>query len=286
MNMTRWIAGVALAVPAVLTVVGSVGVTRFQAQAARVHQLPERSIRVESTTEALERGRHLATTLGGCAECHGSDFAGNVMEENAIMRLAAPNITPAGPVVAGYEDRDWYRAILHGVSPRGKNLVIMPSRELRTFSDADVLAIIAYLKSVPAARREVPETRVSLLGQAVLGLAGESIWAANKIAHDEPRAGRATPSGATVEHGEYLLGVCKGCHGRDLRGGLKMGPDAPPSADISPTSMANWSRPQLEALLRHGKKRDGTDVDPAMPWRAVSAVSDEELTAIWLALRE
>lgn len=286
MNVTRWIAGVALGLPALLTIVGTVGVTRFQAKATQPHSVPEPSLRAEATPEALERGRHLATTLGGCTECHGDNFAGRVMEDNAVMRLAAPNITPAGAVVAGYRDRDWYRAILHGVTPRGKNLVIMPSRELRTFSDADVTAIIAYMKSVPAVRSDVPQTRVSLLGQAVLGLAGEQLWAANKIDHEEPRAGRTTPSGATVAHGEYLIGICKGCHGQDLHGGLKMGPDAPPSADISPTSMKSWSRPQLETLFRQGKRRDGTDVDPAMPWRAMSTVTDDELTAMWLALRE
>lgn len=285
MNVTRWIAGVALAVPALLTVAGTVGVTRFQAKAARVHRVPEPSVRAETTPEALERGRHLATTLGGCTECHADNLAGRVMENNALVRLAAPNITPAG-VVSAYTDRDWYRAILHGVTPRGQNLLVMPSRELRTFSDADVLAMIAYVKSVPAVQSNVPETHVSLLGQAVLGLAGEEMWAANKIKHDEPRGGRSTPAGATVAHGEYLIGVCKGCHGQNLRGGIKMGPDAPPSADISPGSMASWTRPQLEQLLRQGKRRDGSDVNPAMPWRAMSAVTDEELTAMWLALRE
>jgi mono/diheme cytochrome c family protein len=207
------------------------------------------------------------------------------MEENAVMRLAPPNITAAG-VVAHYTERDWYRALLHGVDPRGRNLLVMPSKELRTFSDADILAIVAYVKSVPPVQSDVPETRVSLLGQAVLGLAGEELWAANQIQHDEPRAGRHAPSGATVAHGEYLIGVCKGCHGQDLRGGLKHGPDAPPSADISPPAMAGWSREQLDALFRQGKRRDGTEVNAGMPWRAFREVTDEELTAMWLALRE
>ncbi|RYZ02867.1 MAG: hypothetical protein EOO73_30245 [Myxococcales bacterium] len=285
MNVTRWLKTVALAVPALLAVVGTVGVTRFQAKAFQVHRIPEPSLPWAPPPTALERGRHLATTLGGCAECHGSNFAGRVMEDNALVRLAPPNITPAG-VVSGYTNRDWYRAILHGVDPRGRNLLLMPSRELRTFSNDDVQAIITYVKSVPPVRSAVPETRVSLLGQVVLGLAGENLWAANKIRHDEPRTERATPSGATVAHGEYLIAMCKGCHGQNLRGGLKPGPDSPPSADISPSAMTNWTLPQLRTLLRQGKKRDGTDVNPAMPWRAMTALTDEELTAMWLALRE
>ena len=86
-------------------------------------------------------------------------------------------------------------------------------------------------------------------------------------------------------HGEYLIGVCRGCHGADLRGGLRHGPDSPPSADISPARMAGWSREQLAQLFRQGKRRDGSQVDPAMPWRAMSQLTDDELTAIWLALR-
>lgn len=119
-----------------------VGVLRFRSAASRAHAIPPIAARAEATPAALARGRHLATTLGGCADCHAANFAGRVMEDNALLRLAPPNITPAG-VVRGYSDSDWYRALLHGVNPRGQNLVMMPSKELRTFSDADVLAIIA-----------------------------------------------------------------------------------------------------------------------------------------------
>lgn len=262
-----------------------VGVLRFRSAASRVHAIPAIAARAEATPTTLERGRHLATTLGGCADCHAANFGGRVMEENAVVRLAPPNITPAG-VVRGYSDSDWYRALLHGVNPRGKNLVMMPSKELRTFSDADILAIIAYIKSVPPVAAQPPPSRVSALGQIVLGLSGENLWAANVIDHAESRAGKTTPSGETVAHGDYLIGVCKGCHGADLRGGLRHGPpDAPLSANISPPAMAKWSRDQLQQLLRTGKRPDGTSVSDAMPWRAFSQVTDEELTAMWLALR-
>lgn len=285
MKVTRWASVVALGLLAALTLVAAVGVLRFRGKAQQANRVPQPSFVVEATPQALERGRHLASTLGGCTECHGSNLAGRVMEDNALVRLTAPNITPAG-VVGSYRDGDWYRAILHGVSPSGRNLLVMPSKELRTFSDADVAAMVAYVRSVPPVNARVPESHVSIWGQALLGLAGEQMWSANKIAHDEPRAGRITPAGANVAHGEYLIGVCKGCHGPDLRGGLKQGPDAPPSADISPPAMAGWSRDQFEGLLRRGKRRNGADVNPAMPWRAMSAVTDEELTAMWLALRE
>jgi mono/diheme cytochrome c family protein len=262
------------------------GVARFHAQAARVHDVPRRELQVAGTPAELERGRHLATTLGGCTECHGANLSGRVMDEDALVRLTAPNITPRG-VVSGYTDGDWYRAILHGVAPSGRSLLVMPAKELRTFSDADVLAMVAYVRSVPPVASELPPAKVSWLGQIVLGLANEDLWPANSIAHGESRESRTRPSGATVAHGEYLIGVCKGCHGPDLRGGLRHGPPSTPlSADISPPAMAGWSREQFERLLRSGKRRNGTEISPAMPWRALGGVTDEELTAMWLALRQ
>ena len=287
MNVKRWALRAALTALTLLLLLSVVGVLRFRAKAGRKHQLPERELVAATTPAELARGRHLASSLAGCTECHGETLAGKIMDDNALIRLTAPNITRGrGSAVLGYTDRDWMRAILHGIGPNGHNLLVMPSKELRTFSDHDVAAIIAYLKSVPAMDGAVPKSHVSLLGQALLGLAGEELWSANLIAHTESRAGKLTPSGTTVAHGEYLIGVCRGCHGYDLKGGLQHGPDAPPSADISAPAMSTWSRDQLARLLRQGKKRDGSEVSPAMPWRALSRVTDEELTAMWLALRE
>ncbi len=285
--MKRWAVRAVLTALTLFILLGVLGVLRFRAKAARKHQPPERELVAVSTAADLARGRHLASSLAGCTECHGERLAGKTMDDNVLIRLTAPNITRGpGSVVLGYTDRDWVRAILHGIGASGHNLLVMPSKELRTFSDHDVAAIIAYVKSVPPVAGAVPRPHVSWLGQAVLGLAGEELWSANLIAHAESRAGKLTPSGATVAHGEYLIGVCKGCHGYDLKGGLQHGPDSPPSADISPAAMNDWSREQLARLLRQGKKRDGSEISPAMPWRALSAVTDEELTAMWLALRE
>ena len=287
MKLRRVLARLGFALLVLLLFAIGFGVARFHLKASRQHVILPREFRVEARPAQLSRGKHLVETLGGCTECHGANLAGRVMDENPMLRLVAPNITRGrGGVVASYSDVDWMHAILHGVAPDGRNLAVMPSKELRTFSDQDVMAMIAYVRSVPAVDATPPTTRVSMLGKIMLGLAGKELWSANSIAHDEPRAGRATPSGATAAHGEYLIGVCKGCHGPNLKGGLKHGPDAPPSADISAPAMASWSREQLERLLRTGKRRDGTEISSAMPWRAMSQVTDEELTAMWLALRD
>jgi hypothetical protein len=37
--------------------------------------------------------------------------------------------------------------------------------------------------------------------------------------------------------------------------------------------------------VREGKRRDGTDVNPIMPWRSLRHLTDEKVQAIWFALR-
>jgi mono/diheme cytochrome c family protein len=286
MKLKSWATKALAGLLTLLVVLACVGVVRFRSKAGRAHRVPSRELPSQGTAAELARGEHLARSLAGCTECHGDTLGGKVMEENALLTLSAPNITRGrGGVVASYTGRDWANAILHGVAPRGRNLLVMPSKELRTFSDQDVAAIVRYMKTVPPVDSVVTTAEVRLLGQALLGLAGEELWSANLIRHDEPRA-PTTPSGPTVAHGEYLLGVCKGCHGPALKGGLRHGPDAPLSADISAPAMQAWSREQLERLFRDGLRRDGTKISDAMPWRALGRVTDDELTAMWLALRE
>jgi cytochrome c553 len=277
-------AGAALAV-SVIALAG-VGMARFEANSGRVHRIAESTLQVRDSAERVERGRHLALGLAGCGECHGARLEGRVMIDSPLMRVTAPNLTRgAGSVVLGYAERDWARTLQHGVGRDGHNLLIMPARELRKLSDDDLAAIVSFVRSRPPVDHRLEPSRVTPLGRAVLGLAGAELWSANRFAHDQPRAARATPAGATVEHGRYLIEMCRGCHGDNLKGGEKHGQDAPPSADISPTVMANWSLAQFEQLARHGKRRDGSKVNPAMPWPVLSNLSDDELRAMWLALR-
>jgi mono/diheme cytochrome c family protein len=275
------------ALAGVVVGVAGLGLARFHANSSRAHAIAPATLPLQSSPQRIERGRHLTLGWAGCAECHGPKLAGRLMSEDALMRVAAPNLTRgAGSVVQGYADRDWSRTLLHGVGRDGHNLLIMPARELRKFSDDDVASIVSYVRSLPPVDNQLEPSRVKPLGRVLLGLAGAELWSANLIAHAEPRAVSQTPSGATTEQGRYVLGMCRGCHGDNLKGGKKLGPDAPPSADISPSGMASWSATDFERLLRQGKRRDGSDVNPAMPWPAFRSVSDEELRGLWLALRQ
>jgi cytochrome c553 len=265
--------------------VAAVGRVRWSSRQQRKYLAPLLELAVATEPQTIARGRHLAHTLGGCAECHGADLGGRVLEDGPLLRLVGPNLTAGkGSATDGYRDRDWARAIVHGLNRSGRSLLVMPSRELRGFSDDDVAAMIAYVKAVPPVDRVLPPTQVHLLGSIMAGLLELPLLSAESIDHRAPRP-QAPPPGPTRAYGAYLLTSCRGCHGSELRGGIRHNPDHPPSADLSQAAMASWDYASFERALRQGKRRDGSDLSPAMPWQATRGLEDDELRAIWLALR-
>jgi cytochrome c553 len=266
--------------------IAAFGAGRFTLRRTRIHGAAHPAITFADDEATRARGEHLARTLGGCAHCHGDDFGGRVMADEPVFHLVAPNLTRgAGSAVLEYTPGDWARAIVHGVRRTGQSLVVMPSRQLSTLADADVAALVAFMRSIPPVARDPGRTEVTALGYVVFGLTGAEVLSAEGYEHPlrlrpapEPRANRA--------YGEYLTGVCRGCHGPDLRGGKVVHRGGPPSADISPQAMAAWDFPAFEAALRTGVRRDGRPLDESMPWRATRNLTPEELRALWLGLRQ
>ncbi|HEX2673571.1 MAG TPA: c-type cytochrome [Polyangiaceae bacterium] len=258
----------------------------FVQRSGRVYALSPTSPAIDRTPTTLARGEHLARGLAGCAECHGADFGGRVFAETPLFRAVAPNLTRGkGGAIRGYSERDWWNAIVHGVRPSGRSLLLMPSKELASFDDRDVSAMIAFLQTLPAVDRMPGVSQVTPLGEIVIGLLGLPTFSAEVIDHGarRPSAPELSP---TREYGGYLLNVCRGCHGPDLRGGIVIHPGSPPSADISPAVVSQWEFRTLERALREGIGRDGRVLDSAMPWRSMKNLSNDELRAIWLGLRQ
>jgi cytochrome c553 len=240
---------------------------------------------ITTSTDLVARGEHLTQTYG-CRHCHGEDLGGSVMEDSMAMYISAPNLTPASRTVASYQPDDWARVLLNGVAADGRPVLLMPSHHLRVLSDSDVAALVSYLSSAPKVARDLPRSELRFLGKLLLG-AGADLLPAEAIDQQHARAPvQAAPPSATREHGTYLARACAGCHGQDLRGGPPVGPPgSPPVPAISPDAMRSWSKEQFVRALREGKKRDGSQLNAMMPWQALRHFSDEELTAVWLALQ-
>jgi mono/diheme cytochrome c family protein len=163
----------------------------------------------------------------------------------------------------------------------------MPSQEFSHFSDEDLGALIAYMKTVaPMDRARVP---ISLgpIGR-VLVVTGKFPIAAEVIDHANLKPVTVTAA-RSVEYGRYLAVGCIGCHGPNYSGGRITGgpPDWPAAANLTThekAAVAGWSETDFIKTLRTGHRPDGTEISPVMP-RAFGQMNDTELGALWLFLK-
>jgi mono/diheme cytochrome c family protein len=240
-----------------------------------------------SDDASLARGKYLFESRG-CSECHGADGAGRLfIDEPNGLRVASPNISPGpGSVVTKYTETDWVRTIRHGVKPNKHPVFIMPSEDYNRLTDADLAAIVAYVRSLPPAKGEAARIELPLLVKALYAL-NVIPDAAQKIDHTLPPA-KAVAEGVTPEHGAYVANMCKGCHGETLHGGRIPGspPDWPPAADLtSPATYATYdSVDRFKAMLKSGKRPSGESIK-VMPFPSLAALNDTDVEALYAYLR-
>jgi mono/diheme cytochrome c family protein len=238
---------------------------------------------------AIERGEHFVQAIALCQVCHTSNLGGEVSDDDPLFGVFAPrNLTSGrGGVGETFNDIDYVRAIRHGIGRDGKALIFMPAEIYNEISDADLGAIIAYLKSLPPVDNELPDSSFRLLGRIFAAMEPEFL-PANMIDHDAARPAEPV-RGVTKEYGQYLSFSCSLCHGDDLAGGTVPGdePDAPMAPNITPGGApGNWNQAQFVSTLRTGITPSGKVLDAEnMPWPYFTRMTDDELEAIWLYLK-
>jgi len=250
--------------------------------------LPSPASAFSAAGGSVARGEHIASSYGGCRECHGPSLGGRTMIPGGPMgTVAAPNLTRGtGGVGGALSDADFERAIRSGLRPDGTGLLIMPASAFSHLSDGDVRDVIAYVRSVPPVDAAPPARVVGPLARFLI--------ATGKM-HVQPDlvdAGAThlavSPAGVTLEHGAYLarVGGCMECHGANLGGGHFQGsPKDPPATNLTRGAIGSWTQADFVRTLRTGRDPLGHMLDPFMPWRAFGQMNDDELAAIWLYLR-
>lgn len=273
-----------------LGVVGAAvyGITGIQM--SRPYEIAVAPLEITYDSVAIERGRHVAVAISKCVDCHGTDLGGKMMiEAPGFGRLPASNLTSGTGGIADYTDEDLVRAIRYGVRRDGKPLLFMPSYEYYHLADADLAALIAYLRSVPPVDRVMPEKQIGPMPRLLYVLGQlDVLIPVGMIDHDAPRP-EPVPPGVTVEYGAYLntVGGCIGCHGPGLSGGKIPGtpPDFPPATNITPAGIGSWSEEDFFVAMREGRRPDGSTIDPRMPWAYTAQMTDDEIRALWLYLQ-
>jgi mono/diheme cytochrome c family protein len=261
---------------------------RIAAGASAADPLAGVDLQTLTLSRAIARGEHLMKTRVGCEGCHGADLGGKVLIDQVIVGYwAPPNLTGGtGSVTRGYTAADWDRAVRHGVRHNGKTSS-MPSTEFTNLSDHELSDIVAYIQSLPPVDRTMSPVGIGPVFSFVVGF-DSSALPAYRIDHQKPHPVEPPVEAASVQLGEHIAQVCRGCHGEHLSGGKISGdPNMPIVANITPheTGLKGWTETDFFRALREGKRKDGTDILPQMPWKAYGQMKDVELRALWAYLQ-
>lgn len=256
----------------------------------------------------IERGRHLVFGPAHCATCHtppemaaqlkkGETVAltGGYTFQLPLGKLYSTNLTPDATGIQNIPDSVLARALRYGVSSKGRALFdFMP---FHNTSDADIVAILSYLRHQPAQKHEVPNNDLNMLGKFVNAFALKPVGPEGEVP-------KVVKPDTTAQYGKYLayyVTNCRGCHtNRDLMtgaytgeafaGGFPMemitdsGTYVITTPNLTPDAtgkLTGWT--QLDFINRF---RAGRAIPQShMPWESFSRMTDDELKAIYKFLQ-
>jgi mono/diheme cytochrome c family protein len=269
-----------------LIVVASVSLLALGSPRNRIYRPPEDDIAIPRDPGSIARGRHLVEAVAVCTICHADDLGGKLaFEDNFLGRGYTANLTSGrGGVGPTYSTADWVRSIRYGVRPNGRGIIFMPSDYFNRISDADLGAMIAYLKSLPPVDNERTAVEINPAARLMidLGMFGDVVRAA-RIDFHAPRPPPPSDPGAYL----VTLGGCTFCHGPHLTGGQGPEPGAPGGPDLTANGpLSRWSLVDFVATMRNGVDPAGHPIEPKyMPWLGYRNMTDDELRSIWLYLQ-
>jgi mono/diheme cytochrome c family protein len=287
--MKPWMRWTAAGAGAAVLLVAGAAAAGWQMADSRMNRrvlVDVKPVAYASGEQALERGKYLFLSRG-CTDCHGANGGGRDFVNDGAMRLRGPDIS-AGGVVAAYKPEDWVRIIRHGVKPDGRPAMVMPSEDYNRFTDEDLAALVAYVRSLPPAKGGPGAVDLPLPVRVLYGF-GAIADAASKIDHALPPS-QPVPAAVDARHGAYVANSCIGCHGEKLSGGKIPGgpPNWPAAANLTPGEGTSMTRYQDAAafttMLRTGKRPDGTAI-AVMPFESLGQLNDVDAQALYAYLK-
>ena len=210
-----------LAAAALALALGGAAATRI-AMADDSANYPAASLTAPAAPAALiARGKYL-TTAADCAPCHTgpghAPFSGGLVVDTPYGGLATPNITPDKDTgIGNWSDKDFYNALHYGVSPGRSYLVFpkflypaMPYTSYTKLSYADVMAIKAYLFSLPPVKvAPTPNSMAFPFNQRPVLLGWRILFFRAGPMHMDPSWDEHLKNGAYLTE---VLGHCGECH--------------------------------------------------------------------------
>ena len=260
----------------------------FNASLEKVYDLPVPTMVRSTDPVVLARGQHVAEALAPCAnsDCHGTDLGGGkTMDVGPVGKLTAPNISQGG-LGATYSDGELLRAIRHGVKKDGTSVRFMPSHEFNWLPEADFVAAISWMRTLPAVQKPNGPLEIGLIGKVLDRFDLLPLVTARRIDHAHIET--APPPSPTAAYGAFLSRACSGCHGETLAGGPI--PGAPPEMavplNLTPhaTGLQGWTLEDFKKTLQTGINKRGKKLDAMMPISAFGKLDELEMQALFAYL--
>lgn len=283
----------------------------FVGQANPVHAAPVLQ------DDIVARGKYLAT-IAGCTDCHTPNraeyqnpqtltfeqistlaFDGNQAAdaEKLLSGGRAFDLGPAGVVysrnltpdeetgIGKWTDEQIKLAVKTGTSADGSVLFpVMPYHVYNGMADEDLDAIVAYLRSVPAVKNDVPERTVSTEGIPVLpytdgiiapdpsDLSARGAYLVNNVMGCTDCHTPVDPNTGAPQMDKYLAGR------QPYEGpwGIVYGGNITPDDE---TGIGTWNEEDVKRALLTGINKEGRRLI-LMPWFAYSALNAEDTEAV------
>jgi len=271
-------------------------------------------LKVQLTPARIQRGEYLARHVAVCMDCHSlrnwSLYGGPLKKETYGSggekfgkeiafpgTLYSSNITPAG--LGNWTDGEIFRAITTGEDKYGKALFpLMPYPNYGMGNAEDIMCIIAYLRTLPAIRNDVPAHQLD--------------FPLNILVNTMPSKAALEKKQDTnniTAYGKYLITMagCAECHSQVSKGtkipGTEFGggrsfefPNG--TVVISPnitfdkaTGIGNWDRnlfiKKFKQYADSGytpKPVAPSDFNTPMPWLMYAGMTESDLSAIYAYL--
>jgi Cytochrome c len=264
----------------------------------------------------VERGQYLVNSILACGNCHTpktasgqpiaeKELSGGLVFTTPAFDVTASNITPDRETgIGAWSDAEIKRAITEGVRPDHGRLAgvplaaVMPVNFYKAMLPRDLDAVVAYLRSVKAARNEV----------------ADPVYKASVHRDAYPDAETRFTEAALrdpVKQGAYLvtLGHCMECHSTWQKGvsdhinGFGKGgrPFAPTLVKGFPSTwdgakarnitshktagIGAWSEADIKRAITQGVRPDGTRLKPPMDFASYAKMTSADLEAIVAYLR-
>jgi mono/diheme cytochrome c family protein len=232
--------------------------------------------------------------------CHtsqgGKQYSGGLGFKLPFGTLYSTNITADKETgIGNYSDQDFLNAVQRGTRHDGARLYpAMPYTSYTYMTDEDVLAVKAYLFSLPAVRAKAPDNTLSFPFNQRWAMI---FWSA--VFNPDTRFTPDTSKSPEWNRGAYLaeaLAHCGECHTpRNIMGGLETskaysgtpnGPEGERVPNITPhpdSGIGKWSPGDLTDLIKQGMTPDGDFVGGSMAEvvrNTTSKLTDDDLRAV------